>query len=76
VQRKRALPEQRPFKTIRSEAALQRPAELFEPVETLFDDIEAGRVAKSHGAIVPEGDAGNHGDVVLAKEDGRQSSAN
>src|SRR5205085_2349457 len=34
---------------------LQRSTEILQPIETFFDDVDAGRVAETNGAIVTKG---------------------
>ena len=42
---------------------LQRPAEVLEAVQSLFDDVDTGGVTEPDGSIITEGSSGNHRDV-------------
>ena len=58
-----------------SEIASQRAAEILEAIETFFDDVDAGRVAQTNGAIVAERGAGNDRDIRFAQQADRQNFA-
>ena len=44
----------------------QRPAKILKPVETFFDDVDAGGVAEPHRSIVTERRARHDSHVCLA----------
>src|SRR5262249_43305116 len=43
-------------------------AKILEPVQSLFDHVEAGCVTKAHGAIVAESSARHHSNVGFAQQ--------
>src|SRR4051812_21238759 len=47
---------------------LQRAAEILKPVETLFDDIEARRVAEADCSVITKRCSRNHCHVCLAQQ--------
>src|SRR5438045_850112 len=47
---------------------LQCATEILEPIETFFDDVDAGRVAQANGAVIAESGARDHRDVRFAQE--------
>src|SRR5437868_11430614 len=47
---------------------LQRSTEILQPIETFFDDVDAGRVAETNGAIVTKGSAGDHRHICFAEQ--------
>src|SRR2546421_11446031 len=46
----------------------QRATEILEPIETFFNDVDAGGVAKPNGSIVAEGRSWNYRHVCLAQQ--------
>lgn len=47
---------------------LQRTAKILEPVQPLFDHVEAGRVTESDRAIIAERSAGHDRDIGFAEQ--------
>ena len=47
---------------------LERPAKVLEPIQTLFDYVEARRVAEPDRAIIAERSAGYDRDIGFAEQ--------
>ena len=47
---------------------LQRSAEILQPIETFFDDVDAGRVTEANSAIIAKGRAGHDRHIRFAEQ--------
>jgi len=59
----RLLPIRDPHSAIRIPRSSERATKVLEAIQALFDDIDAGGVAKTDRSIVTESCAGNYRDV-------------